>query len=180
MGFLNTVFDSMVDRTAEELIGAMLMALSLSLAATGFYTLIRKRKEDRAMYMSGVVLVANLVAMVLAAGYVEQRQKGVGPVGSGGATIFPAMMPAPNTEVEVVIAAGLIGLADTDRNGRISSEEAAQFVGKVDVSGQGGADVGEVVRALRDPAAFNLLPSSLPGEGMQKSETPAIAEGPGS
>src|SRR3954447_13250452 len=68
--YVNSTIDVMLDRSADELIGGILVALLLSLAVAGAFALLRRKISDATTLITCLALAANLAGMALAAGFV--------------------------------------------------------------------------------------------------------------
>lgn len=162
--FLGSTTNVIVDRTPDELIGAVLLAVIVALVVTGLYRVGRRKtkSDDNAVLITSLVLFANLVTMALAAGYVihvrknfglsePSRQSGMAfrgePIaGHQGSFVIrgapPSIAPGPPPVFSIVEA------ADTDQDGRLSPDEAAFFVRTLDIESQGSIHLLDIIRAL--------------------------------
>jgi hypothetical protein len=154
--YFQSLSDALIDRTIEELIGAVLMALALALALTGLYKLVRRKVNDPGMPMIALMLCANVISMALAASYITQARREFLPKmdrpamawrppsefrgGPGGPGKRPPGMP---------VAPGFVSAADADQDGRLSPEEAAEFVRTADAGAKGSIDAHDLDDALR-------------------------------
>ena len=142
--YLQSMTDVLIDRSIEELVGAMMIALVLALVLAGFYALARRKMNDSPMLMIGLLLFASIMSMALAAGYIANDRQAFMPVpGSPPSTARrppsgfhagPGGAPGRSPGLRIVMA------ADADNDGRLSPEEAAQFVLTADSSGRGSVD----------------------------------------
>lgn len=152
-GFLTTVADTVIDRSPEELIGAIVVALGLSMAVSGFYTRGRRKIGDQFMLMNGLVLVANVAAMAFAVGYLAYQQKvdefPEGKLATAASCSNPSFLLGHTPGAESFLAPWVVGLADANKDGRVTPEEAAQFVKEADTGGRGSVDQGQIAEALR-------------------------------
>jgi hypothetical protein len=147
--YLNLLGNAIVDRSPEELIGAVGVALIISLAMAGLYFIGRRKITDNLLPMIVLMMVANLVSMAVGAGYFRLAHKRMGyvqheptsrpPVGPGGMTEF--MMEWIFRE------------ADQNHDRRITGEEAsiaaANFLRRADASGEGSIDPRTLDKALQ-------------------------------
>jgi hypothetical protein len=176
MEFLNSVGDAVVDRSLEELIGAIMLALALALVMAGIYALGRRKVNDSTMLVTCLTIVSSLTSMALAGGFftdmIRKQRQEVRGVRSRG---FP---PPPMAGMEEVMARQIMMMADTDGDHSLSAEEAARavdsFVRAADASGKGSLDATTLANSIR---------SHIPPFHRRSHATPAIpaAEaGPGS
>lgn len=184
LSFFTSVQNMVIDRSTDELIGALMVALGLSLTMTGIYALGRRKVSDASVLMSVLMLLANAASMALAAGYVFHAERGGVVVAQRGASQPMAWQPTPYGPHHGPYA-GPRGLwtypsgfhregppppqifeaADTDHDGRLTPEEAALFVEKADTKGEGSVDRKDFAIALGHripPPPGASIPSSPP------------------
>ena len=75
--FFVSLGNVIVDRSPDELIGAVIIALALSLAMAGVYCIGRRNIRENVMPMIVLMLVANLISMAVGAGYLAHVRKKV-------------------------------------------------------------------------------------------------------
>jgi hypothetical protein len=191
MELIRSIYDAVVDKSPEELIGAVMVALAMSLTMTGLYALGRRKVSDTLPLVTGLMVVVCVVSMALAAGSaLHARRAGFG---IAGATAWspkvgpfpPGFRPGgPPGPVPPWFRPGgfafgwppsqsFIKALDADRDGRVTPEEAARFVRSADASGRGSADAGEIAKVMSD------LLRPPPGAGPPGSGKPRAREGPG-
>lgn len=149
--YWEAVQNALIDRSAQELIGAMAVALILSLIVTGLYNLGRRKIQDGVMLMTVLVLLACVVAMTLTAGFFTRRRDGslrrTGP--AAGFYGHPWAEP----DRASMLAQWLLERADRDRDGRLSEEEAAgaaaRFIREGNTEGTGPLNLEGLTYALR-------------------------------
>ena len=78
MRFLNSVFGALVDRSSDELIGALLVATVVAGVMAGLYALGRRRASNPAVFVGGLVLASEVFCMALTTGYYEYRAPSLG------------------------------------------------------------------------------------------------------
>lgn len=135
------LFDSLanviLDRSPDELIGAVIVALGLSLAFAGVDFLARRKLGEARMLTVGLMIGANLISMCVAAGYLVHMTR----MRSTKAT-EQARMAA--TRPYLVLVESTFRAADKNQDGLLSSDEAsfaaAEFVRRVDPTGKGMVD----------------------------------------
>jgi hypothetical protein len=164
---LRSTFDVFVDRSPGDLIGAGMIALTLALAMTGLYALLRRRKltSEPLTGLIVLMLLANVASMALAAGYLTKTWKAERGV-PGGEKPTTAWWPPPGgfkpgvpghhgspggpgpfggpAQIGQVFA-----VADLDKDGRLTPEEIAQFVRTADANGKGSVNEDDFYAAIR-------------------------------
>jgi hypothetical protein len=141
--FLATVGNTIVDRSSDELIGAVVIALGTALAMVGLYLVGRRKVSDNLTPLIALMIVGNLISMALAAGYVVRaRRNGRFPSRGVAPARYPwhPSSPAP----DLVLLDTIFRAADKNHDGLISAEEASQSAAEVvrnsDSSGRGSVD----------------------------------------
>ncbi len=143
-----SVLDALIDRTQDEWIGALMIALALALAAQIVFRLVRRRVSDPLLLVTGVVLASNVVAMMLVASYVgwvmsaTPRDIPVRPRMSFGEP------GRPRGGGGLLLAWRLLRQGDTDHDGRLSADEAAALVHAARGDDAGAADAHDLARTL--------------------------------
>jgi hypothetical protein len=123
--YVDSITDVVLDRSADELIGAILVALMLALALAGAFALFRRRITDATTLITCLALAMNLVAMTVAAGFIRSsRQHGVQGFRRSHLGVAPPSM-AEGEHHLAALAKISLELADTDGNGLLSADEAA-------------------------------------------------------
>lgn len=176
MKYLSAISDAVLDRSANELIGAVLLAVVVALIIAGLHALFRRKVSEPSTLVGGLTIVANIVCMVVAVGYVEalrkpwatsqgsvaspaNRHRGPG-FGAHGPRHGPAFgFWSPGFQ--------MVTAADTDRNGRLTEEEVAQLVQEADRDGDGSVDSRDIDNFLRSrmkpPSSFVGPPRPVEG-----------------
>jgi len=148
--FLKALGNVIVDRTADELIGAVMFALGLSLAFAGLDFISRRKARENRLPMIVVMIGANLASMAFAAGYIVYHRKARG-VSAAERNQMASFRP------ESVLAESIFRATDKNNDGLLSSEEAAvaaaEFVRRSAPTGNGSIDAPTLERALQ-PGGF--------------------------
>jgi hypothetical protein len=148
MNFLDSVGNAVLDRSPDELIVALFVAGALALILTGLFILGRRKVRSHATFAGGLILVASILSMVGAAGYVDSRT---------GVSRDRRRSDRPNSvPVREPRRAGaswtsglhMVTVADSDRDGRLTPEEVARFVREADADGDGSVDFREIDRLV--------------------------------
>lgn len=164
--YASSVVNLLIDRKPDELIGAILLALILSLLLSGVYSVWRRKASDPTLLLTCLALVVNLVGMILAGGLVnmwwEKAKQQQPPVRSA---FMPGDRPPmpPGEGRSILLARRIVEAADADHNGEITPEEAAAAAAAF--IRQAEKDVGHTLDepALRDALRGQLGPP--PGYG---------------
>jgi hypothetical protein len=122
LDFLRSSLDAIVDRSPKELIGAVIISLTLSLAFAGLYALRRRTTSDRLTLMVVLSLGTNVAAMLVVLGYFTYAQnlkmKAV-------ESVSHTRPPGPRGNgLELHLSQRILDMADRDRDGSLSSQEA--------------------------------------------------------
>ncbi len=138
--------NAVVDRSPDELIGAVIVALGLALAMAGLYQVGRRNFRENMMPMIALMIVANLLSMAVGAGYLAHVRggKAVGPPH----TIHPPFQHV----TETFLVDAIFREADVNRDGLLSGDEASRaagsFVRSVDPGGDGMLDPESLNQAI--------------------------------
>jgi len=147
-----SILDLVLDRTSDQLIGGVLVALLLALVVTGLFQCLRHKVSDAFAIMVGLVLCSNLVAMLVGAACLWRQSLTTDHAGSGH---FPSevnrvALPEKHGFVE---ASHVLIAGDRDGDGLLSTEEAslvaAIFVEAGDIEGDHKLSMEEIMSALR-------------------------------
>jgi hypothetical protein len=178
--YLNLLGNAIVDRSPEELIGAVAIALTISLAMAGIYCIGRRKITENLMPMIVLMIVANLVSMAVGAGHFHHARKKIGyvehepirrpPNGPGGSNEF--------------MVEWIFREADRNHDRQISGEEAslaaAEFLRRVDASGKGTINPRTLDRALQGLMFYGRFPHHPPSPFQHPGLPPPEFSGPGS
>jgi hypothetical protein len=85
--------EAVLDRSPDELIGAILAALVISAALAGVYAAARGKVRDRPLLVGGLILIACAVSMALAAGYLHQAEAGPALTSRFNGIVFEGVSP---------------------------------------------------------------------------------------
>jgi hypothetical protein len=132
---VRSAVDFLLGRPPEEWIGALVVALLLSVMLLGVYNLCRRKMKDASMLLTVAALIVNLAGMVIAATYV-----GLTGIGASSATqAGTGEAVSLNALADMLIdgmASRILNGADADHNGRLSADEAAAaadgFIKRID------------------------------------------------
>ncbi len=158
--------NAVVDRSPDELIGAIVIALALALAMAGLYSMGRRKVTENLMPMVVLMIVANLVSMTVGAGYLAHaRKKHLG-------VTLPLSLNSPAVSERMLIDA-IFRDADEDQDGLLSGEEAAvaadKFVRRNDAEGDGKIDARSLASALLTVEFHGRGRSSRSGRGIERA-----------
>jgi hypothetical protein len=178
--FLYSMGNAVVDRPPDELIGAVIIALALSLAMAGVYRIRRNKMSYALMPMIVLAIVANLLSMAVAAGYMLHLRR-TGRQTTNRMAQALALRSHHRRAPEAALAETLFQAADQNHDGRLSGEEASRaafdVVRQADTDGKGSIDAQSFGSALeaaliehrdrsrRHPPAEETPPPPPPGPG---------------
>src|SRR4051812_36568491 len=74
--YLDSIVVILQERTAEELIVGVFLALLLGVVGAGVHNLARRKVKDTVLLLTVVCLIANLIAVVAPPGYGRRRGRG--------------------------------------------------------------------------------------------------------
>lgn len=186
MRFLEAIADAVLDRSPEELTAAMVFAATIGAVMAGVYALGRKKSSPSPMFVGGLALVAGVMCMAAAAGYFKNLE-GDRTLGSAAKADTLAGWPASrpgrggpppawrfpragwSSGFHVVVA------ADENRDGRLTTEEAARLIREADADGDGSVDFTDIDQLMKNRFRSLAWPSA-PGPGPIK---PVEEEGDG-
>ncbi len=175
MKFLSAILDGMLDRSLDELIGAVAIAGIIALVAAAVFAIATRKTPTTPTFVGSLALAAGVISMILVAGYlkyVESRDSSRNfvngprmPPWPAGAMARPPMPPWP------MPTSGVHFLMNMDENhdGKVNTEEATRFIRAADSDGDGFANRQDIDRMIqaRFPLAFKspmppIVPPSQP------------------
>jgi hypothetical protein len=68
MRFLTSISDAIVDRSPEELIGALLLSSVVAVGVASIYALRRRKSSPPLAFVAGLALAASVLCMAVGAG----------------------------------------------------------------------------------------------------------------
>jgi hypothetical protein len=160
MAFFQAVSEAIMARTSRELVGAMFIATALALVLSLVYKLARRKVADTSMVVVGVAIIANAAGMITALGYIQSR----GPFFAYDGPSIPRQIRSDYAKTGHPINKAMRGspewfgpsagfhmlfAADTNRDGRLTPEEVAEFVRTADTEKRGFAEMKELDEAVR-------------------------------
>ncbi|WP_435021340.1 hypothetical protein TA3x_002321 [Tundrisphaera sp. TA3] len=161
MQLLRSIYDVILDRSPEEVLGAIAIAVALSIVLSGVFALFRRKVEDRVLLVIALMILACVTSMGFGAGYVmaykdrsmrSRPGEGFGPPGRSG----------PPGSVSRALKR-----ADADGDGRISEGEAAEaarsFVAALQPPGIGSVDYSTLAAALLQSEIYLPFAADPPG-----------------
>lgn len=178
--YLQTIYDLLFDLPAQVIIGGVMVGLVLSLILTGLYILLRRKAAEPMTLMAFLMLVGCTLSMAMAAGYMRYSRAARGIVGRG---FYPAYRALPPVGPATFLSNRILSVADIDRDGRLSHEEASQavvqFMQEADAERKGSLDSPTLDRAIWDrlgpPPVVGgpwLTPMESPGKRIRQIPQP--------
>ena len=176
MRFLVSLSDAILDRSPEELIGAMLIAAAVAVIVAGLYTLARKKSSPSPTFVGGLGLAAGASCMALSAGYLEYAGRDwtsgaavsrVSPARRPSGAPDRAGLPPPWTVPGMGWSSGIhvIATADENRDGLLTPDEAARLVRNADQDGDGAVNFRDIDRLIAERFRPSRQPYGLTTAG---------------
>jgi hypothetical protein len=159
MRFSGSISDAILNRSSEELIGALLIAASVAIVTAGVYALRRKKAPPSATFVGGLVLASGVSCMALVAGYIEYAAGGETSRSRPIAPPLPVWPPIGTARSNSSGPSGFSGAgwssglhvvlaADEDHDGRLTPEEVAHMVRDADTDRDGSVDFRDIDRLM--------------------------------
>jgi hypothetical protein len=145
------VYDALFEKPTHDLVGAVVIAMIVSLALAGLYKLARRKASETLVLSSIFLFAACLVSMVLTLGFTIQTTEPVkkpAPTPVARSEVPVAPRPKGPGHLDMNAANSLLLAADLDKDGTLSPEEAAQFVRSVDTDDKGSVDIRDLSMAF--------------------------------
>ncbi|WP_406695084.1 hypothetical protein V5E97_29010 [Singulisphaera sp. Ch08] len=170
---VSSIVDVILDRSPEELIGGVLLALVLALGLSGLFHLIRRKVSDTSTLIICLALSSNLVAMTVAGAYIRYKVMEGKPSRRGMMSAGSRLPPPGMGESRSMFMASRI-LEAADRNGdhRLSADEAALLAAQFVKESGGGGDEPISEEKLRAAIRARLGPHSGMGMGIDGPSLP--------
>lgn len=151
--FLNFLGDAILDRSADDLIGALVLACFAGVAATSLHRLLQARVPNSGMLLAGLVILVNFACMISAAGYALKADRDARILKQREVTPTPPGATRSEFSMDDEIARRLMKSADSDGDGALSPEEARTAVDAIFVDlprrEDGGVDVPRLSSKIR-------------------------------
>jgi hypothetical protein len=128
MEFARDIYDVILDRSSEEVLGVLFGCLALSLVAAGLFALLRSRVKDPVLLVALLTMPAVLAAMAATGAYFHNAARNDGGArGRGPASASPHAPGPPNPYGAL---AWVFVYADEDHDGQLTREEASKAVSR--------------------------------------------------
>jgi hypothetical protein len=187
LDFLKSLVDALIDRSPRELIGACCVATAMAMIAAGIYALLRRKSAENPSVVGVMTLVASVVSMAVTVGYVRHAGSSRPMTGAWDVEPSPSTTtlegrapgPAPRPSAVPPPSIGFLMVVTTDRNrdGRLTAEELAQFLGEADKDGDDQVDMFDIDRLLLSRMAQprEVLPPKAPEQtDRDRTDSPAV------
>jgi hypothetical protein len=174
--YLNLLGNAIVDRSPDELIGAVAIALTISLGMAGLYCIGRRKITENLLPIIALMIVANLLSMAVGAGYFQLARKKMGYVTREAAWRPPG---GPGGSCEL-LTQRIFQEADRNHDRRISKEEASlaavELLRRADANGTGSIDPVTLFTVLQAATYYGRDPDHPPSTfGRSGSWTPEFS-----
>ncbi len=170
MMFLRTVVDAVLDRSPEELIGAMIFAIAVAIVMSGLYKLGRHKAIHAPTLVGVLVFAGGILCMALAAGYIERSEAagmprpGTQPARSPGDSNRRTQAgPWASNRMHWSSGFHVMVAADEDHNGHLTREEATHLVQRADTDGDGSVNFQDIDRLIISRFHFPIQNPSAAG-----------------
>ena len=162
MKWMRSIYDVVLDRSTEEILGAIAISVALSIAVSGLFALLRRKVEDRVLLVIVLLLVVSVTSMGLGAGYIGlARDRRLHPGGGNNPEGYPGI-PYGRRPAGIH---RMMRRADTNGDNRISREEAAEFarsfIGNLDPSQADSVEfmaLSEAISQSVEPSPMDRIP----------------------
>ena len=144
--YFQAVYQAITEVSPHEMVGGLLVGLTLSLAVAGICMLGRKKVADPFPFLCGLILLVSALSMTFGLGHSRyQATRSIqAPSGFG-----PRAKDRFSSPSNYPIGHRLIQEADADGDGRLTPQEAAEYIRRADLSGKGWADSSEIDKTPR-------------------------------
>jgi hypothetical protein len=144
--YLSAFYEGATEISPDEIIGALAIGLALAMVCSGLCMLGHKRASNVFPVFCGLIFAVSTISMIVGLGHA--RSKYMGPVRRTDPTgQFPKGSPHFNARpplgwpgpppMHPRIGRTLLHEADANKDGRLTPEEAAQYIRQSDTTGQG-------------------------------------------
>ncbi|MHC5537393.1 EF-hand domain-containing protein [Singulisphaera rosea] len=129
--YWNSVYNALIDLPPAVLIGVLFLSLALAMVVSGIFTLMKKRVADTQMLLTVLIMASLAISAAMGIGYERfAREQTKYPPGF---TIRNPNQPRNQNNARggqrigsnTFFARRIMELADTDKDGRLSTEEAS-------------------------------------------------------
>jgi hypothetical protein len=150
---LAAILDSVLAMPVEVIIGAVFLSLLLALPVAWAHVASRRDSKNHAMFLVASAMTTILVGMAIAAGQAWRTARAQGVATEAPPHKVPGPTPTGDDRLAETLAWIILEKADTNRDGLISSAEAAtlgdQFVRAFVGPGKDSIDVATLGEAFR-------------------------------
>ncbi len=144
-------YDSLLDLSADELLGALLVCAVMAMILAGVFALARKRTADSPGLVAGLVLAACVVSMTLSLGYSTRRIQEQVPnspnepsrpqpraPGPSAWTRMPMFFPRPSMHMGSLLSRMIMDAFDADHDNHLTRDEVALALAGILTDNEGG------------------------------------------
>jgi hypothetical protein len=163
--FWESSIDVVLERSPEELIGGLLVALVLALSLAGVFAMLRRKTADSTVLLAVLAIVFNLAGMLVAAGYIRETRPGARRRAAAEQTVNQVTPErVADTMIEGMCFRILVA-ADVDHDGRLSPIEAS-------------AAAERLIRGIEDDRKHTVDFRALADVIRQRIKPPGLHSGP--
>ncbi len=175
--YLGALYESMTEVSPDEAIGALMIGLVLALGFAGLCVLAFKKSANPYPLVCGLIFAVSASSLMIGVGHSRSKYIGASRLVGWGRLRSdeiprPGVSAAPVSPYDrpPVMPRGRGGRrwimeADGDGNGRITPEEAAQFIRNADRTGKGWVGLSDLERPRGGPPGPTAVTQGLPPAG---------------
>ncbi len=166
--FLDAVYESLVDKSPQHIVMALFLALAGGLIVAQLYHFLSRKAADPQVVLTGLVIFFLALAAVLGIGF-ERYTRDL-TFSKNAVVPLANARRHPHSNIDFQIVRRILEIADTDKDGRLSPEEASEAAG---------LQVREAVRPNSESVDFRTLMhlvhySLMPNPRAPGTEAPPI------
>jgi|GEM_PF-3951278 len=159
MNFLHSVYESLVDKSPQHMVMALFLALAGALVVAQLYFFVSRKVADPQVVLTGMMVFALALAAALGIGF-ERYSREISARNIPAS--FQQVRRHQHSNIEWQIARRILEVADSDKDGRLSPEEASQAAAKHvrEASSFDDTDAANI-RALTHLVRYATMPPSI-------------------
>jgi hypothetical protein len=186
--YFDAFYEGSTEISPDEIIGALAIGLALAMACSGLCILGRKRAANVFPVFCGLIFAVSAISMVVGIGHARYKYVGPGKrtlsTSSYPNALHHAGWPGPphaGPPMRRHLGRALLHEADANKDGRLTPEEAADYIREADSTGQGWVNADDLGPARRrhdaPPSVSENHPEpGAPGSNPRGPEVPDSLE----